>query len=159
MRNILFTLFAVLLISAIGVGSANAQSALGYNADVTLLPSGSSTPAVASGAWITDTVLVADQKNNDYRGLNLLFDITDTAGTASVTLTIQGKDAVSGKYYTILAGAAKTAPGSTLMTVYPGCIAAANTVANLPLPKVWRAWLNVPSGDSVKATVGASLIK
>jgi len=150
MRNILFTLSAVLLFLAIGVGSANAQSALGYNADVSL---------ISGTAWITDTVLVADQKNNDYRGLQLLFDITDTAGTASVTLTIQGKDAVSGKYYTLLAGAAKTAPGSTQMIVYPGCIAASNTVANMPLPKVWRAWLNVPSGDSVKATVGASLIK
>ena len=36
---------------------------------------------------------------------------------------IQGKDAASGKYYTLLVGAAVTTISTNVYTVYPGCIA------------------------------------
>lgn len=150
MRNSISTLFAVLFAVFLAVGVAGAQSQIAINQNVDVQ---------ASTAWQIADFTSPDFKNNNYRGLHLTLDITDTAGTASVTLTIQGKDETSGKYYTLLGGAAKTAPGTTDMIIYPGCIAAANTVANMPLPKLWRAFVDIPAGDSVKFTVGASLIE
>ena len=148
MRNFLM-LSVLFLASLLAVGSSSAQS-FDQNTNYGLL---------TSSAWITDTVSSAVVKNTFGKGVHVVLDINDTAGTASVTLVLQGKDETSGEYYTLLAGAAKTAPGVTDMVIYPGCIAAANVVANLPLPKLWRATLNVPAGDSVKATVGASQIR
>ena len=136
------------------VGSASAQSSFGYNTNVGL---------ITGSGWYTDTVTSALYKNNDWRGVLVYLDINDTlsGGTngVSVTLQIQGYDETSATYYALLTSAAKTAPGQTLMTVYPGCVAASNTVANLPLPKYWRVQLFVPSADTVKATVGASVIR
>lgn len=147
-RSILF-LFALLALAVV-TNSAPAQTNTGNNATKS---------AGLSTGWITDTVYTALQENRYYRGIITTFDITDTAGTASVILTIQGYDATSGKYYTLLAGAAKTAPGTTTMVVYPGCIAASNTVANSPVPVNFRYFLNVPAGDSVKAKIGTDFIR
>ena len=100
----------------------------------------------------------ADQTNYNGRGVQLGVNITVAAAGGSLTVTIQGKDVASGTYYTLLtftSGVAAT--GFTLQTVYPGCIAVANSVANLPLPRIWRvAWtVNV---NNITATIGASVI-
>lgn len=150
MRNILFT--AVLFLMAVmAVGSASAQSpsTFGYNSNVGI---------ITGSTWKTDTVVSSTIKNNFWSGGNFLLDINDTLGTASVVLTIQGLDETSGEFYTLLTSAAKTAPGQTLMTIFPGAPTTANVSANLQIPKFFRAILYVPAGDSVKATVGVSLI-
>lgn len=114
------------------------------------------TALAAAGAG---TVNSADQSNLASRGLHLVIDITAVTGTPTLTVTIQGKDAVSGKYYTILASAALSAVATTVLRVYPGLTAAANTIANDVLPKDWRVTYTVAGGTpAVTATISAALI-
>lgn len=89
-----------------------------------------------------------------------MVDITAISGTTpTLTVTLQGKDAASGKYYTILAGAALNATGTTVMTVFPGATASANVAANDCLPRTWRINTAVGgTGPSVTYTVGVSLL-
>jgi hypothetical protein len=56
----------------------------------------------------------------------------------SLTVTLQGKDVVSGQYYTVLTSAAITTAGLTVLRIYPGISASANAAANDVLPPVWR---------------------
>lgn len=98
----------------------------------------------------------ADQTNYNGRGLQLVIDIT-AATAMTLTINIQGKDAASGKYYTILSSAALAAIGTTNLTVYPGATVAANVSNGQPLPRTWRVQ-TVVTGTSVTATLGASVI-
>ena len=89
------------------------------------------------------------------RGIKVFVNISAiTAGSAVVT--IQGKDP-SGNYYTVLASASLTATGETVLTVYPGTTAAANSVANDVLPRQWRVSVAVTTGP-VNMNVSACLI-
>lgn len=102
-----------------------------------------------------------DQVNTNARGLKLVIDITALAGTSpTLTVTIQGKDAVSGKYFTILASAALASQATTVLTVYPGLTAATNVVANDVLPRDWRVIYAIggSAGQAVTATIAAALL-
>lgn len=86
---------------------------------------------------------------------------TTTAGGGnggSLTVTIQGKDAASGKYFTLLASAAITSVGTTRLVVYPGNTVAANLSVSTVLPATWRVDV-VKSGNAPVASIGASLIR
>lgn len=94
-----------------------------------------------------------DIPNEGFRGLTLVIDAT--AGTPTgVTFTIKGKDPVSGKYYTILASAAITGAGTTVLRIYPGMTAAANLAASAPLPPIWRLEITVADAGSLTYSVG-----
>jgi len=99
----------------------------------------------------------SDFTNVNHRGVTVMIDATVEVDTASVVFTIQGKDAVSGAYYDLLASAAITAIGDTVLHVMPGAIAVANSVANLPLPRVWRVRAVHADADALTYSVGASL--
>lgn len=112
-------------------------------------------------ATAASTVVSADQANLSGKCANVVMDLTTTT-TASVVATIQGKDAASGKYYTLLAGAAKTANGTTLMVVCPGTTVAANVATDFPLPKTWRVSVVISDNAgtaAVTGTIGASVIE
>jgi len=114
----------------------------------TLLPSAARTASVTGD----------DQINLGHRGLHLVIDVTAAADTPSVVFTIQGKDRASGKYYTILASAAITATGTTVLRVYPDLTAAANLVVNDVLPECWRVIATAADADSLTYSVGVSLL-
>ena len=122
------------------------------NTDTTVLGTLTAAAVGSNGADLTNLV---------YRGVKIVVDITTIAGTApTLIVTIQGKDVVSGKYYTLLASAALAVTGTTVMTVYPGLIAAANLTANDVLPKTWRVITTIGgTTPAVTATVGASLVR
>lgn len=115
------------------------------------------TTLTAAGVGTTNGT---DQANVNHRGLQVVVDITAISGTGpSLTVTIQGKDAASGKYYTLLASAALNATGTTVLTVYPGAPTTANVSTSQPLPATWRVIAVVAgTGPSVTATVGASVV-
>lgn len=114
---------------------------------------------VLASAARTATVASADQYNPDgWRGLHLVIDATAITATPSVVFTIQGKDPVSGQYYTILASAAVTAVSTTVLRVFPGATAAANTVANDTLPAIWRVNAVHGDADSITYSVGVSYL-
>lgn len=115
---------------------------------------------VLSSAARTATGQSADQTNHNARGLHLVIDVTAVSGTSpTLVVTIQGKDALSGKYYTVLASASITAVGTTVLRVGPGLTAAANTVANDIMPRTWRIDYTIGgTTPSFTFSVGASLI-
>ena len=102
----------------------------------------------------------SDQTNTANRGVLVGVNITALTGTApTVTVTIQGKDAASGVYYTLLASAAIVSTGFTLLTIYPGATAATNTVADKSLPMTWRVIAAVAgTSPAATATVGACVV-
>lgn len=102
-----------------------------------------------------------DMENIGGRGVQLVINITTLTGTVpTATFTIQGKDSsATPQYYNILASTALAATGVTVLKVYPGLTAAANTVANDVLPATWRVILTAGGTvTNLTATVTANII-
>lgn len=110
------------------------------------------TTLLASAARTT-TQTGSDITNYFGRTLTVVLDMT-TVGTGSVTLTIEGKDSASGKYYTILAGAAVTTNSTNRYRVGPTLAAAANSVAQDYLPRVFRITVTANNANAATYSVG-----
>lgn len=117
------------------------------NMDVTGLASAARTATTNSG----------DLTNYNGRGLHVVVDVT-SAGTGSITLTIQAKDALSGQYYTLLAGAAITTVSTNVYKVYPGLTASANAVASDILPRTYRLLITHNNANTITYSCGASVV-
>lgn len=113
--------------------------------------------AYASAAR-TATSNSIDFQNNDCSRLTVVIDVTAISATPSVVFTIEGFDKLSGKYFTILASAAITGTGTTVLRVGPALTAAANLVANDQLPAFWRIKAVHGDADSITFSVGCHLI-
>ena len=118
---------------------------------------GSSNVTLLASASRTTSQTGADTTNYNHAGIHAVLDMT-TVGTGSVTLTIQGKDEASGKYYTILAGAAVTTNSTNVYKVYPGITAAANASASDVLPRTFRIIVTANNANAATYSVGYSLI-
>lgn len=112
---------------------------------------------VFASAAQTATQTQADQTNTGARGIMVILDMT-VVGTGSVTLEIDGKDVASGKYYSLLTGAAVTTNVTNVYTVYPGATVTSNVSANACLPKTWRAKVVANNSNSATYSVGAILL-
>jgi hypothetical protein len=138
------TFFAWLLIALAAVlGEARAQT-LDQNTVFLLLPS----------AVRTATTNSADQANPAWRGGHVIMNVTAVPGVDSITMNIQGRDPVSGTYYTILQGLAETTTGIKVYKVYPGITAAANASASDILPSLWRVSITHSAGSNFTYSVG-----
>jgi hypothetical protein len=115
------------------------------------------TGALITATGATTTQTTADQTNYNGRGVKVVLDMT-TVGTGSVTATIQGKDTASGKYYTLLAGAAVATNSTNVYSVYPGLPATTNVSANDLLPRTWRVVVTANNANPTTYSVGASVI-
>jgi hypothetical protein len=114
--------------------------------------------ALMPSAAQTTTQTSADQANPNGLMLQVILDLTVNAGgLGSITLTIQGKDPASGKYYTLLAGAAVTAVSTVVYRVGPSLTAAANAVANDFVPAVFRIVVTANNANPVTYSVGYNL--
>jgi hypothetical protein len=116
------------------------------NAAVTLLAS----------AARTTTQTSADLVNSNAKFLHVILDMT-TVGTGSVTVTINGKDPASGKYYLLLAGAAVVTNVTNIYKVGPGLTAAANAAANDFIPAVFQIVVTANNANSATYSVGYNL--
>jgi hypothetical protein len=118
-----------------------------------------SASGVASGGQnyvgVTTTQTGPDILSPTASGVKVVLDMT-AIGTGSVTLAIQGKDKQSGKYYTLLSGAAVTTNSTNVYKVFPGATASANAVANDALPEVWRWRVTANNGNAASYSVGFS---
>lgn len=125
--------------------------------DVGKSATGTGTPSYFPSAART-TLQTGDQvETTGFAGVRVVADITAyTAG--GLTLTIQGLDPVSAKWYTLLASASLAAVATTDLVVYPGCVAVANRVANLPLPRDIRVSIAVADATSITYSVGLQLL-
>lgn len=113
--------------------------------------------AVLTGAAATATQNTLDLSNGAFRGIKAVLDMT-TVGTGSVTLSIQGKDQASGKYITLLAGAAVTTNTTNVYTIYPGLPATANVSANDVLTKTFRILVTANNANATTYTVGVHML-
>lgn len=114
----------------------------------------------ASAARTEAPTAMGDQTNsgNKYKGIRVVIDITAVTATPAITVTIQGKDELSGKYYTLLASAALATTGTTVLTVYPGLATVANVTIGMPLPLIWRVITAHGDSDSATYSVAAELL-
>jgi archaellum component FlaF (FlaF/FlaG flagellin family) len=114
--------------------------------------------ALAIPAGATTTQTGPDLVNtHGHRGISVTLDMT-VVGTGSVTLTIQGKDRASGKYYTILVGAAVTTNVTNRYWAFPGATVTANVSANDELPEIFRLVVTANNANAATYTVGWSTL-
>ena len=119
------------------------------NTEVTLLNSAARTASTNS----------ADQTNRVYRGVIVVVNVTVVPGSApSIVFTVEGLDSLTGVYYTLLASAAVTGTGTTVLRVFPGATNSSNLVANDVLPKIWRVKAVAGNANSATYSVSACLI-
>ena len=112
---------------------------------------------VLASAARTASVDSADLTNyNSLHGIVVTIDVTAASATPSLVFTIQGKSSLGSDYYTILASAAITGTGTTVLRVFPGATAAANLVANDVVPRVWRVSVAAGDADSITYSVSAN---
>lgn len=114
------------------------------------------TYTLLASASRTTTQTSADLINSAGRFLHVILDMT-TVGTASVTVTINGKDPTSGKYYLLLAGAAVTTNSTNVYKVGPGLPATANVSANDMVPRVFQIVVTANNANAGVYSVGYSL--
>lgn len=100
-----------------------------------------------------------DMGGAQYKGAIVFIDVSAISGTSpTLTVTVEGKSP-DGTYYTILESAAISSTGLTVLRIYPGLAASANTVANDVLPTLWRVKSAIGgTGPSVTANIYADLI-
>jgi hypothetical protein len=104
------------------------------------------------------TVNSADQTGYNVSRVTCVFRESVSGGTPSSTFAIQGKDFVSGQYYTILTSAAITTNSVNPIYVGAGVSTAANVSSGVPIPRVWRVTTTVGgTTPAVTATIGCSV--
>ncbi len=113
------------------------------NTEVTLLASAARTTTQTSA----DIIVYNATK------LIVVLDMT-SIGTGSVTVSIDGKDSVSGKYYNILTGLAITSNSTNRYRIGETLAAVANSVAQDYLPRIIRIVVTANNANSATYSVG-----
>lgn len=109
----------------------------------------------AAGAGTYSTV---DLPNGEWSKISVGINFT-TVTSATVVVTVYGKDIVSGTYYALLAGPGLTTTGFTNLQIAPG-LTPTSTSADGLLPKTYRITAVVTGGSAVvTGTIGASLLQ
>ncbi len=111
---------------------------------------------LASGS-VTTNGNSADQTNYNGHGIKLFINPgTFGSGASAITVTLQGRDPVSGTYYTILQSASLTANTFAILSVFPGFATTANVSANDVLPRTWRVTWQATAWGTGGSTLGIS---
>lgn len=116
------------------------------NIDVTLLASAARTTTQTSADIITYNL----------SGITVIVDVT-SAGTGSITMTINGKDPASGKYYPLLTGAAIVSNSTNVYRFQPALPVTANKDSPGYLPRVIQIVITANNANSVTYSVGYTL--
>lgn len=112
---------------------------------------------ILASAARTTTQTSPDYDSLSCRGIRVIVDMT-AAGTGSVTTTIQGKDPVSGQYFTILVGAAQITVSTKVLTVYPGITVSNNVSAADVLTRSFRILATANNANTTSYSISAQLI-
>lgn len=118
------------------------------NTNETLLASAARTAAVNS----------ADFVNYNAKGAQFIIDISATPATPEITVTIQGKDPISGNYYDLLIGPVYNSVGTNILKIYPGIVASPNASASDILPRDYRVSVANADADSITYSIAAALV-
>lgn len=110
--------------------------------------------ALASASRTT-TQTLPDISTQGASTLQLILDLTVNAGgLGSVTVTINGKDPASGKYFLLLASAALTSVATTRLKIGQTIAASANLIAQDYLPEVIQIVVTANNANPVSYSVG-----
>lgn len=93
------------------------------------------------------------QKTTDYRGIQVIIEVSAVTSTPSVVPKIQGMNENTGNWYPILTGAAITATGTVVLRVHPDIEAVSNLAASSGLPNIWRVIMTHGDTDSITYSV------
>lgn len=88
--------------------------------------------------------------------LTVILDAT-VIGTGSVTVTINGKDPASGKYYLLLTGAAVVTNSTNIYHVGPALPVTTNVSANAHIPAVFQVVVTANNANSATYSVGYNI--
>jgi hypothetical protein len=105
----------------------------------------------------TTTQTSNDMTNYNAIGAILVLDVTSSA-PGSITLTLNGKDPVSGKYFSVLTGAAVTTVSTHVYRIYPGLTAVGNATVSDILPRTWQAIVTANTAGAMTYTLGCIYI-
>lgn len=114
--------------------------------------------AISSVGNRTTTVTSSTFTNIYHTGAHISADVTVVPGTDTVTFSLEAKDAVSGKYYTVVSSAALVATGLVVLKVYPGITAVADISVSDFLPLYYRIRVVHSGNGGFTYSVGLSLI-
>lgn len=81
-------------------------------------------------------------------------NVTAAAATPSVVFTVKGHCPISNTTYDVLASAAITGTGLTVLRIHPSLTAAANTIAKDILPQAISVTATHADADSITYSVG-----
>lgn len=112
---------------------------------------------ILASAARTATPTIDDFRVGRAGGLVVVIDVTAIVTTPSVVFTILGKDEVSAATWTILASAAVTATGTTVLQVHPTITAVANSKAAELVPALFTMTAVHADADSITYSVTASI--
>lgn len=113
---------------------------------------------ILASAARTTLQSVTVTNSQGYRGVIIIIDTTVDPSTASITPTIAGVSTLGSDDYTMLTGAAIADVGVIVLQVYPGAVAAANTIAQNWLPPTWKFKMAVADAESITYSVNAILL-
>lgn len=119
-----------------------------HNEIITVLPLAARTASVDSVVF----------ENMEGRGVKVVIDVTAETDTPDITVKVQGRDHVSGKFYDLITSATISSTGTTVLTVYPGITAATNVSVSDVLPRFWRVSVAADDTDSMTYSIGACTI-
>ena len=146
----------------ISVGGSGSKKKLRDMADGSwaeiVAPAANTSAVLLASAVQAATISTPDQANLSARGVEIIFDITAVPTIVTVTLTVEAKDPASGKYYTLLAGAAEVAIATRVYRLYPGLTAVANATVSDVLPSKWRVTVTPSGAGNFTYSVGAHLL-
>ena len=139
----------------LSTGTMIAVVAGNYNESGLDRPRGNTDQTVlASGAQTTTQTVTFTNYNSTH--CRVVLDVT-TAGTGSITLSIEAQDAVSGKWVALLTGAAVTTVSTNVYEVGPSLTAAANATANRALSRNMRVVVTHNNANTITYSVGRQL--
>lgn len=128
-----------------------------YNGSTWDRPYNNIEATLLASAARTTTQTSADIVCYNAEKLIVVLDMT-VVGTGSVTVSIQGKDSASGKYYDILVGAAITTNSTNRYRVGKDLASVANSIAQDYLPRVIRIVVTANNANSATYSVGYNLV-
>jgi hypothetical protein len=113
------------------------------------------TTTIYGSAARTATPTAVTAQAGRYNFLRVVLDLTALAATPGLTLTVDGLDPVSGKYYNLLTGASVVAVSTNVYEIGPGLPVTANVSASKPLPDTIRFTVTHVDADSATYSLSA----
>lgn len=120
---------------------------------------------ITNSARTAGTVTSSQQTNLDKNGVACRFVQTVASGSPSTTFSIQGYDAATESYISLVTSGAITGTTPTEIVVYPGIqtssLPTAMVAISLHLPRVWRLTQTIGGTQTPASTskIGCNMLK